>query len=35
MYLYKDDRKGQKIKYTLLGIRDGLRGRLGKTVSPE
>jgi GT2 family glycosyltransferase len=35
MYLYKDDRKAQKIKYTLLGIRDGLRGRLGKTVSPE
>jgi GT2 family glycosyltransferase len=35
MYLYKDDRKAQKIKYTLLGIRDGLRGKLGKTVSPE
>ena len=35
MYLYKDDRKAQKIKYMLLGIRDGFRGRLGKTVSPE
>jgi GT2 family glycosyltransferase len=35
MYLYKDDKKAQKIKYTLLGIRDGIRGRLGKTVSPE
>jgi GT2 family glycosyltransferase len=35
MYLYKDDRKAQKIKYTLLGIRDGFRGKLGKTISPE
>jgi GT2 family glycosyltransferase len=35
MYLYKDDRKAQKIKYTLLGIRDGFKGKLGKTISPE
>ena len=35
MYLYKDDKKAQKIKYTLLGIKDGLKGKLGKTISPE
>jgi len=35
MYLYKDDKKIQKIKYIILGIRDGFKGRLGKTVSPE
>jgi len=35
MYLYNDEDKIQKIKYILLGIRDGFKGKLGKTISPE
>jgi len=35
MYLYKDGKKIQKLKYIALGIRDGFKGKLGKTIPPE
>lgn len=35
LYLSNSEKKAQTVKYIILGIRDGFKGKLGKTISPE
>jgi rhamnopyranosyl-N-acetylglucosaminyl-diphospho-decaprenol beta-1,3/1,4-galactofuranosyltransferase len=34
MFLFNEKDKVKRIRYMILGLRDGLKGRLGKTVTP-
>lgn len=35
LYLSNSEKKAQTVKYIIMGIRDGFKGKLGKTISPE
>jgi len=34
MFLFNEKEKVKRIRYIILGLKDGFKGRLGKTVTP-